>query len=109
MAEGWQVAGDAARVYEQELVPALFAEWPPYVLDAARVGPASRLLDVACGTGVVVREALARGCGAIGTDLNLTMLQVGAELAPEAGFVQASASALPFRAGAFDAAVMRSL
>jgi ubiquinone/menaquinone biosynthesis C-methylase UbiE len=107
MAEGWQVAGDAARVYERELVPALFAEWPPYVLDAARVAPASRLLDVACGTGVVVREALARGSPAIGTDLNLSMLQVGAELTPEAGFVQASASALPFRTGAFDAAVMQ--
>jgi ubiquinone/menaquinone biosynthesis C-methylase UbiE len=65
------------------------------------------MLDVACGTGVVVREALARRCTAVGTDLNPNMLQVAAEFAPEAGFVQGSASALPFRGGAFDAAVMQ--
>jgi ubiquinone/menaquinone biosynthesis C-methylase UbiE len=107
MAEGWQVAGDAARVYERELVPALFAEWPSHVLDAARVVPGSRVLDVACGTGVVVRAALARTCRAVGTDLNPGMLQVAAELAPEAGFVRGSATALPFRTGAFDASVMQ--
>ena len=28
MGDGWQVEGDAAQVYERELVPALFAEWP---------------------------------------------------------------------------------
>jgi ubiquinone/menaquinone biosynthesis C-methylase UbiE len=107
MAEGWQVAGNAARVYERELVPALFAEWPPHILDAARVATGSRVLDVACGTGVVVRAALARRCAAMGIDLNRSMLQVAGELAPEARFIQGSASALPFRASAFDAAMMQ--
>ncbi len=107
MPEGWQVAGNAARVYERELVPALFAEWAPHILDAARVATGGRVLDVACGTGVVVRAALARRCTAVGVDLNLSMLRVAAELAPAARFVQGSASALPFRASAFDAAVMQ--
>jgi ubiquinone/menaquinone biosynthesis C-methylase UbiE len=107
MTEGWQVAGNAARVYERELVPALFAEWPPQLLDAARVATGSRVLDVACGTGVVVRAALARRCTVMGVDLNLSMLEVAAELAPHANFIRGSASALPFRTGAFDAAVMQ--
>jgi ubiquinone/menaquinone biosynthesis C-methylase UbiE len=107
MTEGWQVAGDAARVYERELVPALFAEWPLPLLDAARVSTRSRVLDVACGTGIVVRAALARECIAVGTDLNASMLHVAAGLAPHARFVQSSASALPFRAGLFEAAVMQ--
>jgi ubiquinone/menaquinone biosynthesis C-methylase UbiE len=94
-------------VYERELVSALFAEWPAHVLDAARVATGRRVLDVACGTGVVVRAALARGCIAMGVDLNASMLRVAAELAPEAGFIQGSASALPFRTGGFDAAVMQ--
>jgi ubiquinone/menaquinone biosynthesis C-methylase UbiE len=107
MTEGWQVAGDAARVYERELVPALFGEWPPHILDAAGVQPGSRVLDVACGTGVVVRAARARRCTAVGIDLNLSMLQVAAGLAREARFIQGSASALPFRTDEFDAAVMQ--
>lgn len=107
MAEAWQVAGDAATVYERELVPALFAEWPPHLLDAAQVLTGSRVLDVACGTGIVVRATLARKCSAVGTDLNPSMLRVAADLAPEARFVQSSASALPFRVNVFDAAVMQ--
>jgi ubiquinone/menaquinone biosynthesis C-methylase UbiE len=107
MAESWQVAGNAARVYERDLVPALFAEWPTHVLDAAGVGTGDRVLDVACGTGVVVRAALARRLSAVGIDLNPSMLQVAAELAPEASFVGGSASALPFRPEVFDAAVMQ--
>ena len=53
-----QVVG--ARAYEDLHVPALFKQWCPQVLDAAGVGSGKRVLDVACGTGVLAREAQAK-------------------------------------------------
>lgn len=33
--EQWQVAGNAAEIYEKELVPAIFAPWAPLVVELA--------------------------------------------------------------------------
>ena len=52
----WQVAGNAAEVYEKELVPAIFAPWAPLVLGLADPQIGDRVLDVACGTGIVARR-----------------------------------------------------
>lgn len=51
---------DATNAYESLFVPALFRQWAPSVLDAARIQPGQRVLDVACGTGILVREAISR-------------------------------------------------
>jgi ubiquinone/menaquinone biosynthesis C-methylase UbiE len=51
--EPWQVAGNAAEVYERELVPAVFGPWGPRVVELAALRPGLRVLDVACGTGLV--------------------------------------------------------
>ncbi len=107
MTDGWQVAGEAAQVYERELVPALFAEWPAHALRAADVHAGQRILDVACGTGIVARAALDRGCTVAGVDLNAGMLEVARGLAPGAEFFEGSASSLPFPDDAFDAAIMQ--
>jgi 2-polyprenyl-3-methyl-5-hydroxy-6-metoxy-1,4-benzoquinol methylase len=56
----WQVAGSAPEVYERELVPAVFGEWAPIVVELAHPGPGERVVDVACGTGIVARIAAAR-------------------------------------------------
>ncbi len=56
-----QVSHDAAALYERFFVPALFAQWTDPVLDAAAVGSATqRVLDIACGSGVLARAAAAR-------------------------------------------------
>ena len=50
----------AAEAYEALHVPALFGQWPEAMLDAAAVAVGQRVLDVACGTGVLARAAASR-------------------------------------------------
>ncbi|MEQ9073675.1 MAG: methyltransferase domain-containing protein [Sandaracinaceae bacterium] len=77
---------EAARAYEALLVPELFGEWASKVADAAALRPGHRVLDVACGTGVLSREARARvgPRGSVtGLDPGRGMLAVAADLDPE--------------------------
>jgi len=76
---------DAARAYETLFVPALFREWAPRVADAAQIKAGQRVLDVACGTGALAREAASRTgpSGSVsGIDPGVGMLAVARELAP---------------------------
>jgi len=95
----------AAEAYEGLHVPALMGAWAPRVLDAARVAAGDRVLDVACGTGIVAREALGR-VGAdghvAGVDLGAGMLAVAERIAPEITWRQGPADALPFDDASFD-------
>lgn len=106
--EQWQVAGSAAQVYERQLVPAIFGPWAPRVLDLVAPAAGERVLDAACGTGVVARLAAERVGSegrVVGFDLNPGMLVVARSLpvrgAP-VGWVQATAGRLPFRDGSFE-------
>lgn len=68
-----------------------------------------RLLDLACGTGLLeplIREPMP-GVRVVGVDLSLPMLRV-ARARREGAFIQAGAEALPFPDGSFDAAVCAS-
>ena len=56
----WQVAGSAPEVYERELVPAVFGPWAPILIELAPPKPGDRVIDIACGTGIVARTAAAR-------------------------------------------------
>src|SRR5687767_5012886 len=57
--ETGQVSAGAAEVCEELYLPALFLEWTPRMADAARIGAGQRVLDVACGTGVLARAVAA--------------------------------------------------
>jgi SAM-dependent methyltransferase len=75
----WQVAGSAPEVYERELVPAVFGVWAPILVELAQPRPGERVLDVACGTGIVARIAakhVGRTGEVVGVDLNPGMLSV---------------------------------
>ena len=99
---------DAAKSYEALFVPALFAPWAPRVAESAQLRPGQRVLDVACGTGVLAREALVRtapGGAVAGLDPNAGMLAVARALAPAIDWRQGVAESLPFPAGGFDAVV----
>jgi ubiquinone/menaquinone biosynthesis C-methylase UbiE len=103
----WQVAGSAPEVYERELVPAVFGVWAPILVELAQPRPGERVVDVACGTGIVARIAATRvgPTGAlVGVDLNPGMLDVARSIAPT-GWLQwqeASADKLPFPDGSFN-------
>jgi SAM-dependent methyltransferase len=99
---------DAATAYENLFVPALFQEWAPRVVAAAVVARGERVLDVACGTGVLAREA-ARHVGeaslVAGVDPSAGMLAVASSIAPRIEWSRGTAEALPYPVAAFDAVV----
>jgi ubiquinone/menaquinone biosynthesis C-methylase UbiE len=51
----WQVADSAPENYERYLVPAIFGPWAADLLALAAPQPGERVVDLACGTGVVAR------------------------------------------------------
>jgi SAM-dependent methyltransferase len=77
------------------------------VLDAALAGapagPGRRVLDVACGAGLLLRAYLDSGAELAGIDLSEAMLAAAAgALGPAALLARADAARLPFGPGAFD-------
>src|SRR5712692_8769424 len=96
----WQVVGNAAENYEQYLVPAIFGPWARDLLDLATLKPGRRVLDVACGSGIVARLAAER-VGATGTvvgvDINPGMLAVARKTSrsAEIEWREGNATALP--------------
>lgn len=108
--ERWQRSGSQAEFFELYAVPGLFGPMALRLLEHVPLRPGQRVLDVACGTGIVARLAAPRVAPSgrvVGLDLNDAMLAVARGHAPEAGisidWKQGDASALPFADAAFDA------
>jgi len=106
--EPGQSVASVAEVYEQYMVPAAFALWATDLLALLALPPGSRVLDVACGTGIVARTAV-HHTGAtgvvVGLDLHAGMLAVAHAQDPTGAWVHGSASALPFTTSTFDVVV----
>lgn len=98
-----------AEWYEQEMVPALFAPWAALLMRAADARPGERVLDVACGTGIVARRIApcVGSQGAVtGLDANPDMLRVAEAAARREDHAiewrLGQAEMLPFPDGSFD-------
>ena len=103
--ESFQITLEIAEFYEAAFVPAFFAQWAPILCEAAGVAPGHRVLDVACGTGIVTRTAadlVAPAGRAVGVDLNEAMLSVARRVRPAIEFRQGDAALLPFGDESFD-------
>lgn len=103
-----QVAASAAEIYDTFFVPALFAKWPPHLLNAAQVKTGHQLLDVACGTGILAQAAAERvgAAGSVtGIDINEGMLAIARHKAPHITWQVGPAEGLPYEDGRFDRVV----
>ncbi|HEU5111247.1 MAG TPA: methyltransferase domain-containing protein [Micromonosporaceae bacterium] len=96
--------------YERYLVPAIFAPWGERLVNLAGIKAGERVLDAACGTGVVGRLAAARvgPRGAVaGVDVNPGMVAVAravaAGIAPPIDWHEGDLHSLPFPDHSFDA------
>jgi len=97
--------------YQSILVPVIFEPWAQELIRRADPQPGEHILDLACGTGVVTREVARLAPGSrslVGADHSGEMLAVARALAardcPDAVWVEADASTLPFNEDCFDLA-----
>ncbi|MFB9238737.1 class I SAM-dependent methyltransferase [Plantactinospora siamensis] len=79
------------------------------LLDAAGVGPGTRVLDVGTGPGTVAALALERGARVTAVDAEPSMVELAAARVPGAEVRAAILPDLPFPAGAFDAVIANFL
>ena len=93
---------DAPRIYQDFLVPAKFVALSEIVAVEARAAEGVRMLDVACGTGVLSRRLAESGASVTGIDLAPPMLAVARERSEGIAYMEASADALPFPDDSFD-------
>jgi demethylmenaquinone methyltransferase/2-methoxy-6-polyprenyl-1,4-benzoquinol methylase len=84
----------------------LHHRWRSRAVDLARVGPGSRALDVATGTGDLAIELRRRGADVVGSDFSEGMLARARLKSQEVRWEQGNALALPYEDDAFDAATV---
>jgi ubiquinone/menaquinone biosynthesis C-methylase UbiE len=106
----WPIKDSGPEAYERYLVPAIFAPWGERLVERARIGRGERVLDLACGTGIVARLAAAcvgPGGAVTGVDINPEMIAVAHAVTSGGGppieWRESDAHALPFADGSFDA------
>lgn len=98
--------GSGPENYERYFVPAIGAPLAGDLVAAADLRPGDRVLDVACGTGIIARLAADRvGVPVTGLDSNRGMLAVARSATPPdtpIDWCEADAQAMPFAEEAFD-------
>lgn len=107
--ERWQLAGSGPESYERYQVPSVFEPLARRFLVHMALRPGQRVLDVACGTGIIARIAatmLGPQGSIVGIDLNPNMLELARAYAPDAGarveWKEGDAASLPCADADFD-------
>jgi SAM-dependent methyltransferase len=83
--------------------PGYSAETVGRVVDSLGIGPGSRVLDVASGTGKLTRSLVASGATCVGAEPSASMRAAFATVLPTVAQVGADAERLPFAPSCFDA------
>jgi ubiquinone/menaquinone biosynthesis C-methylase UbiE len=105
---GKSFAGNAAENYQRYFVPSIGRPVAEDLIEAANIQPGDRVLDVACGTGVVTRMAAERagpGGTVAGLDVTTGMVAVArAETPPSLSidWYEANAESMPLPDAGFD-------
>lgn len=107
---GTSYGGSATENYERYFVPAIGGPLAEQLVAAAALRPGERVLDVACGTGVVARLAADQvgPAGSVaGADVNPGMLAVARTVATSSGrtsiqWYETAAEAMPLPDAAYD-------
>jgi len=89
-------------MYEQSLVGPLFRPFAELLLDDLKPAAGERVLDVACGTGIVARLARQRVGDTgrvVGVDVSPAMLSVARQVEPGIDWREGDAGLLPLQAG----------
>src|ERR671910_3700727 len=104
-----QYSGTAAENYERFFVPVIARPVADGLLSAAPLRSGERVLDVACGTGIIARlaaEKVGPDGSVVGVDVAPDMLEVARSVSLPAGFEidwrQGDAASLPVPDGSFD-------
>jgi trans-aconitate methyltransferase len=101
----WQSGGNFPAQYEDVNVAAFFRVFAQDLVDRLALTPADRLLDIATGTGIVVRTARERVpdlARVVGLDLSPAMLEVARErCGDDIELLEGDATELPFGDGEF--------
>lgn len=109
--ETFQIQGSGPQAYEDQKVPSMFRPLAEATLRKVDVPKGVRVIDVACGTGIVSRLVAERvgGSGSvIGVDLNSAMIAVAEKTTDSSGatieWKQGDVTALLFPDASFDVA-----
>ena len=93
-------------VMNSVMTAGLHHRWRERAADLARVGPGTRALDVATGTGDLAIALQRRGGEVVGSDFSDGMLERARAKSAAVRWEQANALALPYDDNAFDAATV---
>jgi ubiquinone/menaquinone biosynthesis C-methylase UbiE len=109
-APGWQLQGNAPLAYDTYIVDVFLQDYSRRLVEVAAIKPGDRVLDVACGTGVVTRLVANKVGSAgqvVGLDLNEGML-ARARASSKAAAIEwrvGSATDMPFPDATFDCVI----
>ncbi|MBI4928573.1 MAG: methyltransferase domain-containing protein [Anaerolineae bacterium] len=110
--DNWNIPGSTVEIYQDIFIPAMIGEWVPRMLALVDLQPGEKVLDVACGTGVITRaaaEAVGTGGAVTGIDISPDMLSLARKLTdgrfPSVDWHECDAQGLPFEEGMFDSVI----
>lgn len=110
-APGWQLEGNAPLAYDTHIVDVFLRDYSRRLVEIAAIKPGDRVLDVACGTGVVtqlVANKIGSAGQVVGFDLNAGMLARAKDSRETAVAIEwrlGNATDMPFGDATFDCVI----